>query len=137
MFSKKSKPLWIFYFCFLFCLWKNWESSINKVFLKILCLSFGNILVKTTNALLLFGLKYSTFSFNLTRIWKMVSNMFFRLKEINLDILEEHLLQACWRLLNKYLFYFFYLAWDDGVFLKNWNSFRVNLPYNKPMQKST
>jgi hypothetical protein len=41
-------------------------------------------------ALLLFGLKYSTFSFNLIRIRKVVSDTFSRLKEINLDILEEH-----------------------------------------------
>jgi hypothetical protein len=41
-------------------------------------------------AVLLFGLKYLTFSFNLIRIQKVVSNMFSRLKEINLNILEEH-----------------------------------------------
>jgi hypothetical protein len=41
-------------------------------------------------ALLLFGLKYSTFSFNLIRIRKVVSDTFSQLKEINLDILEEH-----------------------------------------------
>jgi hypothetical protein len=40
-------------------------------------------------ALLLFGLKYLTFSFNLIQIWKVVSNSFSRLKEINLDTLEE------------------------------------------------
>jgi hypothetical protein len=40
--------------------------------------------------LLLFGLKYSTFSFNLIQIQKVVSDMFSQLKEINLDILEEH-----------------------------------------------
>jgi hypothetical protein len=122
MFSKNSKPLWIFYFCFLFCLWKIWESSINKVFLKILCLSSGNTLVKTTNVMLLFGLKYSTFSFNLIRIWKMVSNTFFQLKEINLDILEEHPLQACWCLLNKYLYVF-------SLFSMKWWSFPKKLKF--------
>jgi hypothetical protein len=44
----------------------------------------------TRKVALLFGLKYSTFSFNLIWIWKVVCNMFSQLKEINLDILEEH-----------------------------------------------
>jgi hypothetical protein len=41
-------------------------------------------------ALLLFGSKYLTFSCNFIQIRKVVSNTLFRLKEINLDILEEH-----------------------------------------------
>jgi hypothetical protein len=44
----------------------------------------------THKVVLLFGLKYLTFSFNLIWIWKVVSNTFSWLKEINLDILEEH-----------------------------------------------
>jgi hypothetical protein len=36
------------------------------------------------------GLKYSTFSFNLIRIWKLVFDTFSQFKEINLYILEEH-----------------------------------------------